>query len=158
MLAVELPASVDIITPGNAAVETMVLPNCPHTLCPNFADWLPGDIVVVRSAGHLKDAAIVIAQACSLSPATRAGRHFVYAAIYMGNGKIVDIIASGRAKRSIWTYCEHHAISVSRYTGLDAAKRNSIVQFAPNLSAVGHSYSRSQLVGIKTDPAHRAAN
>ena len=101
MLAVELLASVDIITPGNAPVETKVAPNWPHSLCPNFSDWLPGDIVLFRSGRQLKDTAIVLAQACSFSPVTRSGCHFVHAAIYVGDGDIVDITASGLAKRSI---------------------------------------------------------
>ncbi len=152
MLAVELLSSDNIITPGNAPVETSVPPNWPDSLCPNFSDWLPGDIVLFRSGRQLKDTAIVLAQACSFSPVTRAGCHFVHAAIYVGEGDIVDITASGVAKRSVWTYCEHHTTTVRRYGGLDALERNSIAQFALSLVSQGHAYSWSQLVGSKLIP------
>jgi cell wall-associated NlpC family hydrolase len=152
LLAVELLASVDIITPGNAPVETKVPPNWPHPLCSKLSDWLPGDIVLFRSGRQLKDTAIVLAQACSFSPVSRAGCHFVHAAIYVGEGDIVDITASGVAKRSIWTYCEHHATTVRRYTGLDTLERNNIVQFALSLVSQGHAYSWSQLVGLTLIP------
>ena len=152
MLAVELPSFNNALSPGNAPLETNVPSNWPVWMCPNFTDWLPGDIVLIRSRGRLKDAAIVVAQSCSLSSATRAGRHFVHAAIYVGNGEIVDITAAGVAQRSIWTYCEHHAITLRRLPGLDAAERSRIVQFALNLATQGQSYSWSQLVTSKLVP------
>jgi uncharacterized protein YycO len=123
-------------------------------LCPNFSDWLPGDIVLVRTRGfgHAKDMAIVSMQAASFNKPTRDGQNYVHAAIYVGNGDIVDITAAGVARRSVWTYCQDHAVIVRRYGDLSRAQRIDIAQFALSLVPQGQAYSWAELVKSKIVP------
>jgi hypothetical protein len=137
--ASDLPASTVVTAPGAAKVEPNVPPGWPHWLCPNFSDWQLGDIVLVRSNGSPKDRGIAALQYVSLSPATRAGFLYIHAAIYVGNGEIVDITAKGVAKRSVWTYCEHHAITLRRSPDVTQPEQGRIVQFALDLLVQGSS-------------------
>lgn len=134
-------------------IETQVPPGWSHPKCPNFGDWLPGDIFLVRSNGNAPHRAIEVAQRTSLNRATREGSVYVHAAVYVGNGEIVDITPKlGVARRSVWEYCERHAIALRRLPYLSPTDSDAIAVTANELATQGLSYSWGQLVLSKLVP------
>jgi cell wall-associated NlpC family hydrolase len=87
----------------------------PGAQVPNFSDWQEGDIVLVHRAQDAIGIAIQALQAASLSPVTRAGSLCSHAAIYIGDGMVVDATpAAGVSAQSIWNYCQTRSIQVRR--------------------------------------------
>ena len=94
--------------------EPNVPANWNGTYCPNFTDWKLGDIVLIAGYGS---AGILIqnAQLASRNPLMNKGARWTHAAIYVGDGMVVDAaMSAGVMERSLWEYCEHRAITVRR--------------------------------------------
>ena len=151
LLAPELPAFGLALLSGNEPSESLA--GWPEDICPNFSDWLPGDIVLIRSTGQGQDAIIEQGQRFSFNRATRDGSMYVHAAIYAGNGEIVDITRPlGIAKRSLWAYCQSNAVAVRRMRSLTMQQHQDIADHAQKLLPLGLDYSLAQLVLSKIIP------
>lgn len=132
---------------SDSRIASQVPEDWNHPDCPNFSDWLPGDIFLVRSSGSTVHRAIEVAQRASRNRATRDGSAYVHAAIYVGQGKIVDMTpAHGIALRSVWEYCFGHTTSLRRHPDLTDADREEIVTVASKLIDQNLSYSWSEIV------------
>ena len=142
-----LPKVGDADLSDGPPTERLVPRGWPHTISPNFSDWHSGDIVLIKSNGSLKDRGIVGRQTLSRKRATRAGKKWVHAALYVGGGEIIDITRTlGAAQRSLWVYCQDHDITVRRHPNLTDAQRASTVNAASSLVARGVQYSTWQLL------------
>lgn len=112
----------DILPPANEAASTGTVssePNPPKgwpgVYVPNFSEWQRGDIVLVRSDRTATGRFIEAGQVLSTSAAMRAGREWTHAAIYVGDGMVID--ATPRQpimRRSVWAYCQDRPIAVRR--------------------------------------------
>lgn len=126
-------------------------PGWPHSLVPNFSDWQPADIVLVANDGSLAGNAIVVSQRVSLSGATRAGAKYTHAALYVGNGILVDAtVGDGIAQRTVWDYCQLRTLALRRVPRLSRAQANNIVLKAR--SHLGQSYSWLGVIASKLIP------
>ncbi|MFT3819809.1 MAG: YiiX/YebB-like N1pC/P60 family cysteine hydrolase [Rubrivivax sp.] len=115
MLSPILPPSTRTAGVVAARREPLVPVAWPGTHVPNFSDWREGDIVLVHRTSDAIGRGIQLAQAASLSPITRAGAICSHAAIYVGDGTLVDATyGAGVAARSVWNYCQTRAIRVRR--------------------------------------------
>lgn len=123
----------------------------PSQLVPNFSDWQPADIVLVGNDRTLAGNAIVASQYASLSGATRAGAQYTHAALYVGNGLLVDATAgAGIAERSVWDYCQFRMLALRRVPGLSRVQADNIVIKAR--SHLGKSYSWLGVIASKLIP------
>lgn len=125
----------------------------PGTFVPNFSDWRGGDIVLVHRSADPVGAAIQAAQATSLSPVTRAGSLCSHAAIYVGEGELVDATpAAGVSLQSVWNYCQSRAIQVRRLSdaSIPAADIADIAVAAQR--HIGEPYSVLQVIVSKLFP------
>lgn len=118
----------------------------PGTYVPNFSDWRLGDIVLVEAIGF---AGLVIraGQAVSTNPMMALGNRWSHAAVYVGDGDVVDACyGTTIQRRSLWQYCQGRAVTVRRIDdpAIPAADVRDIAAAA--LSHVGESYSVLQIV------------
>jgi cell wall-associated NlpC family hydrolase len=118
---------------------------------PNFSDWQPADIVLVGNDGTLAGNAIVGLQHASLSAATRAGAKYTHAALYAGNGMLIDATAgAGTAEHTVWDYCQLRTLALRRVPGLSRVQSDNIVLKAR--SHLGSSYSWLGVIASKLIP------
>jgi cell wall-associated NlpC family hydrolase len=118
---------------------------------PNFSDWQPADIVLVGNDGTLAGNSIVALQYASLSAATRAGAKCTHAALYVGNGMLIDATAgAGIAEHTVWDYCQFRALMLRRVPGLSRVQSDNIVRRAR--SHLGSSYSWLGVIASKLIP------
>ena len=125
----------------------------PGTYVPNFSAWRLGDIVLVHRTADLTGAAIQGAQAASMSAVTRAGSICSHAAIYVGNGEVIDAtVGAGVAIRSVWGYCQTRAIQVRRlaHPSIPASDIAEIATAARR--HIGEPYSVLQVIVSKLFP------
>lgn len=123
----------------------------PAPLVPNFSDWSEADIVLVGNDGTAAGNLIVTSQYASISAATRAGALYTHAALYIGNGMLIDSTAKvGIAARPVWEYCKDRQLTVRRVPGLSDAETSQIVSKAK--SHDGKAYSWFQLIASKFIP------
>ena len=153
MRSLELPKVGDADLSDGPPVEPLVPALWPGTTVPNFSQWLPADIVLVHSSGSFKDLAISASQLASFNRATRAGFQYVHAALYVGNGEIIDSTATlGLARRSLWEYVKDHRVALRRLPGLLQAERDLIVAKAEAMQRLALPYSRWELIWSKLVP------
>lgn len=113
----------------------------PGHLVPNSSEWLPGDIIPVKSSGSAEDLAITAGRLMSFNRATREGRDWVGAAIHVGDGEIVEITAgSCVAERLVWPCCQTDALARCRLPSLTSSRRRSLAAFAANLALKERPY------------------
>ena len=125
----------------------------PGVYVPNFSDWRDGDIILVHRAADAAGHALQAAQALSLSPVTRAGSVWSHAAVYVGDGMVVDAtIASGVSLRSIWAYCQAREVRVRRLSdpSIPATDVDEIALAARR--HIGEPYSVLQAIVSKLVP------
>ena len=119
----------------------------PGIYVPNFSDWREGDIVLVHHEQSLAGIGIRTAQASSPNALTRAGSICSHAAIYVGDGVVVDATkGSAVSERSVWNYCQTRALQVRRITdpAIPAADIADIAMFARR--HIGEPYSVIQAI------------
>lgn len=88
---------------------------------------MPGDVVLVRTDQSPAATAISLAQLFSRNMATRAGYLYTHAALYVGDGTIIDAtLADGVTERSILDYCATREIAVRRVPNLGGPERLAI--------------------------------
>ena len=128
--------------------ETWVPQGWPARLVPNFSDWHPGDIVLVTAEKTLAGGGIVLGQAVTFNLATVPGARYSHAAIYVGDGLIVDATFNNPIKvRSVWEYCRHRALALRRVP-IDNA--DAIATYA--LAHLGEPYSAAAVARSKLIP------
>lgn len=151
MHSAELPPVAQADLSDSPPRETTVPPGWPSPLVPNFSGWQPADIVLVGNDGTLAGNVIVASQYASLSGATRAGAKYTHAAIYVGNGMLVEaIVGAGVAERSVWDYCQFRTLALRRVPALSRAQASNIVLAAR--SHLGQSYSWLGAIASKLIP------
>ncbi|MCU0940147.1 MAG: hypothetical protein MUC86_13680 [Burkholderiaceae bacterium] len=134
-------------------VEPLLPANWPGTVVPNLSQWQAADIVLVHSSGSLKDLAISASQWASFNRATRVGCQYVHAALYVGDGEIIDsTTALGLARRSLWDYVKDHRITLRRVPNLSQTERDRIVAEAEAMRLLQLPYSRWELIWSKLVP------
>jgi cell wall-associated NlpC family hydrolase len=127
-------------------------------MAPNFSAWAEGDIVVVGNDGTAAGNLITVSQHASLSPVTRVGAYFTHAALYVGNGRLIDsTTADGISERSAWDYCRHRELELRRLPGLAPGQGSLIATMAR--THVGKPYSWlavivSKIYPTEPDPSH----
>jgi hypothetical protein len=115
---------------GAAPREANTPAGWPGTFVPNLSDRQLGDVVLIEGSGAL-GLAIQSVQAAAASPMTRLGWKWTHAAIYIGNGEVIDAtFHAGVVRQSLWNYCQYRALTVRRVPHPNA------VQIA--VDAVGH--------------------
>ena len=136
-------------------IETWVPAGWPAQIVPNFSDWQLGDLVLVTAEKTLAGGGIVLGQSVTFNLATIPGAKYSHAAVYVGDGLIVDATYNNPIKaRSLWEYCRHRSLTVRRVPDPNAS---AIASFA--MSHLGEPYSvaavaRSKLIP-KTNPDRR---
>lgn len=126
---------------------------------PNFSDWRPADIVLVKADNTLISRGIKLAQQASLNKKMRLGAEFTHAALYIGDGQIIDITYDDSiTERCVWDYCVDREVIVRRVPGLTVQDEDAVVAHALYLRQQNYSYSRWQAAlskmfsGVKTNP------
>jgi cell wall-associated NlpC family hydrolase len=117
---------------------------------PNFSDRQPGDIVLVYRASDVIGHAMQYGQLLSANQLMRAGNLCSHAAIYVGDGNVVDAsYPIGVQERPVWDYCQYRALQLRRMT--DAAiPAAHVADIAAKARAhVGEPYSVIQLILAK---------
>lgn len=153
MRSLELPKVGDADLSDGPPVEPLVPASWPNTIVPNFSQWLAADIVLVHSSGSLKDLGIAASQVLSFNRATRIGCRYVHAALYVGDGEIIDSTAAlGLARRSLWEYVKDHRVALRRVPNLMQADRDRIVAVAEAMRLLQLPYSHWELIWSKLVP------
>lgn len=151
-----LPSHADAAARGVGAAprEPNVPAGWPGTFVPNFSNWQLGDILLIEGAGA---AGLLIqsVQVAAKSPMTRLGWKWTHAAIYIGNGEVIDATFQGGVERqSLWNYCEHRAITVRR-----VPHPNSVQIAVDAASHIGRKYATFQPLWAALGwPAAQTAN
>lgn len=124
-------------------LERIVPHGWPVWEVPNFSDWKPGDVVLVEANSW----PIPAAQLLSTNPLRRSGFRWSHAAVYVGNGEVVDAVyPTGVITQTVWNYCQHRQIRVRRLN-VPNIPTTHIQQIATVArSCVGQPYSRAQLL------------
>lgn len=120
---------------------------------PNLSDWRPGDIVLVRKAGGLAGAMLAAGQAASFSTVSRAGSDWTHAALYVGNGEVVEAVPDrGVVRRSLWHYCQDRSLRVRRLIQ-PFSRRDGQLAADYAVGLLGRPYSIVELARSKLWPA-----
>lgn len=99
----------------------------PGAVVPNFSDWRPGDIVLVRGPKGTAGTMVRLDQALSTNGVIRSSREWTHAAVYVGDGCVIDATyGQPIAERSLWDYCERRAITVRRVRPSSTVTRQDI--------------------------------
>ena len=125
----------------------------PGHLCPNFSDWELGDIALVHHDQSAMGRVIVAGQKISANPLMTAGALCSHAAIYVGNGLILDATFGNKVmERSVWGYCQHRSIQLRRLNmpRVTTAQRHDIAAEAQNY--LHQSYSLWEAIVSKLVP------
>ena len=121
----------------------------PGTYVPNLSEWKAGDIVLVEATGFL-GSVIQAGQTITTNPMMALGSRWSHAAVYIGNGIVVDAqYGTGVQQCSLWNYCQHRATTVRRLDdpAIPAPLVANIAGCA--VSHIGESYSVIQAVLAK---------
>jgi Permuted papain-like amidase enzyme, YaeF/YiiX, C92 family len=121
---------------------------------PNFSEWQLGDIVLVASDGSLGSRLVTTAQATSRNALVREAARFTHAAVYVGDGMLIDAaVQDGVLRRSVWHYCQRRALTLRRLpsTAIPDADVADIAKAATR--HLGEAYSLSAAVFSKLIPA-----
>lgn len=116
---------------------------------PNFSDWRAGDIVLVEAIGFV-GGVIQAGQMITTNPLMAAGSQWSHAAIYIGNGMVVDATwGAGITAQSLWTYCQSREVTLRRIDdpSIPAADIQDIAKYAA--SHIGEPYSAIQALLAK---------
>ncbi len=133
--------------------EPLVPKGWPGTYVPNFSDWRPGDIALAHRTPDAIGRGIQAAQAISFSPVTQAGSAFSHAAIYVGEGMLVDAtLAHGVSYQSVWNYCQTRALKVRRISHPNIPMEDIEEVALEAQRHIGKSYSLLQAVVSKLVP------
>ena len=113
---------------------------------PNLGEWKPGDIVLVEAAGFI-GTVLQVGQAAGASPSVALASRWSHAAIYIGNGILVEAtIGTGVQQCSLWKYCQDRALTVRRIDD-PAIPATDIAKIAGcAVSNLGEPYSVLQAV------------
>lgn len=125
----------------------------PGHLCPNFSDWEVGDILLVHRDNTATGRAITAAQTASAKPLMIQGARCSHAAVYVGNGTVVDATFGNLVgERSVWGYCHQRSIQVRRisHPNITVAKRRAIGPGSRKF--IGQPYSAWEAVVYKLVP------
>ena len=116
-----------------------------QTYTPNFSSWRLGDIVLIYSGGTLKDRVNSRCQRVVGRNLTAAQAQYVHAAIYVGDGYIVDIAPNNNRarRRQLDVYTRNNSITLLRVPGLTSESETAIS--AEALAAYKHGYRFSVL-------------
>jgi uncharacterized protein YycO len=127
-----------------SSIEPLTPPGWPGTYVPNFSDWTLGDIVLVEGTGVTGNA-IQLGQTISTNAAMRAGSQWSHAAVYVGNGDVVDAtLAAGIQSRSVWNYCQSRAVTIRRITDPSIPSMDIAEIATKARSHIGQPYSIMQ--------------
>ena len=140
-----LRAIVDAQVDETAPAEQHVPDGWPGHAVPNFSEWLVGDVVLVAGDRTLPATAIETVQRSMLHPTLAAHAGFTHAALYIGDGMLVDAtLADGVSRRSVWFYCQYRGLTFRRLPArsLSQAAVASIANVANRY--VGDQYSLSE--------------
>lgn len=105
--------------------------------------------MLVEAAGFF-GAVIQAGQAITSNPVMSLGSRWSHAAVYVGNGILIDAVyGTGIQQCSLWTYCHHRAITVRRIDdpAIPAADVAKIAGCA--VSHIGEAYSVVEAVLAK---------
>lgn len=117
-------------------------------ICPNFGDWVPGDIILVhRVSSSFDPFGFVLEGSQRISLVARGSNaeqfsHVTHAGIYVGDGLMVDSVPRMGVRRiSVWTLASVRTLQVRRAVGFDGP---AIAAFAEG--EVGKSYNILALI------------
>lgn len=112
-----------------------------------------GDLVLVHADGSLLAQALKLGQAFSLNPYISRGCHCTHAAIYVGNGMLVDAtLTAGVVRRPVLDYCETRRLELRRIASpwIPSSHVDDIARCAD--AQVGKPYSSLKVVVDKLWP------
>lgn len=153
MLSRILPPSTQTAGVVAAQREPLVPVAWPGTYVPNFSDWRDGDIVLVHRTADSIGIGIQASQFASFSSVTRAGAVCSHAAIYVGDGMLIDVtLGAGVCAQSVWNYCQTRAIQVRRLSDPSIPKADIADISVEAKRHIGKPYSLLQTVVSKVVP------
>jgi cell wall-associated NlpC family hydrolase len=133
--------------------EPAVPANWPGHLVPNFSEWRLGDIILVATDGGKAGRGIQAAQALSRNERVREAARFTHAAVYVGNGMLIDAtVQQPIMRRSVWHYCQRRLMTLRRIpsTAANSISQTDIEAIAAMAEAhIGEAYSLSAAVFSK---------
>lgn len=143
---------------GNTIRERYVPASWPGTYIPNLSDWCEGDILLVQGSG-LVGALISAGQRVSQKPRMVIGSYWSHAAIYLGNGIVVDAtFRNGVQSQPLWNYCKTRTVTLRRLVDPTMPQLGARIA-ATSATHIGKSYSGLQiLLGKLGWPAGQAPN
>ncbi len=148
-----LPAIGRAVVDGATPVEPQVPAGwCGH-LVPNFSQWQRGDVLLVASDDSLASRGIQWVQGLARQRAVREAAHFTHAAVYIGDGDLIDVTREdGISRRAVWFYCRHRDLLVRRLParGIPAPQIAAIAEVAAR--HVGEPYSVTAALFSKLIP------
>lgn len=118
----------------------------PGHLVPNFSDWLPGDVLLVAQSGGKGLGPVKAWQTLAFEQQVRAAADFTHAALYVGDGLLIDVRpGEGVARRSVWYYAQQRALMLRRLKPGDPGRppAQRIAECATG--HLGKGYSRMQV-------------
>lgn len=153
MLSATLPA-IDVADLSDAPPSEATAPkNWPGHLVPNLSDWQPGDILLVARDDGKLGLGIEVAQRLSAAAAVRRAAAFTHAAIYLGDGQLVDATPiDGVAQRSVWFYCQRRTVALRRLNAPSGVVGWGAAISATALRHVGEEYSLLAAIQSKLLP------
>jgi cell wall-associated NlpC family hydrolase len=123
---------------------------------PNFSEWRLGDIILVATDGGKAGRGIQAAQAMSRNERVREAARFTHAAVYIGDGMLIDAtVQQPIMRRSVWHYCQRRMITLRRIpsAAVNAISPSDIEAIATAAEAhIGEAYSLSAAIFSKLIP------
>jgi hypothetical protein len=128
----------------------------PGHLVPNFSEWRLGDIILVATDGGKAGRGIQAAQALSLDARVREAARYTHAAVYVGDGMLIDAtVQQPIMRRPVWTYCQRRSITLRRIpsTAINSIAQSDFEAIATVAAAhIGEAYSLSAALFSKLIP------
>lgn len=113
--------------------------------CPNFEDWLPGDLILVSALtpGFIGQAIRSVQKNGGYAPEDSRWEH---AAVYIGSGALCEANRKGVCIGSIFDYADNHLIRIRRNNSLNQDQRWELAVNA--LKQQNYSYGFASIVSI----------
>lgn len=119
----------------------------PGLAVPNFSNWKPGDIVLVGKDESFQSRTTSTLQRTHRKSFEMGENYWTHAALYIGNGEIVEVdFKAGLVRSSVWKYCHSRTLSLRRVPDVDISQqdRQAAVDWA--LQHIGTPYGKFHLL------------